>query len=258
MAFHLSKFLQEFLYPFNLSLLALLVSLVCLRKGKTRWTAGLIVAAFLLLAIPGMPILGDSLVAVLESYYPPKPIEAYPQADAIVALGGTVPPTIPPRYEAEETGGARLLQAARLFRLGRAPYIVVAGGLRYKLPDGTERSEADDMTDVFLGMGIPRSALVLEDQSRNTYENAVNTAKILQERKAKTVLLVTSATHMKRAMALFEKQGVEAIAVPTCISSMDQAVGVKQLLPTPSGVGKTTIAVKELAGHFVYWLVGKS
>src|SRR5690606_16011887 len=99
---------------------------------------------------------------------------------------------------------------ATLYKAGRAPLIVLSGAaLEGKL------SEAQMMANALKQQDIPASAMLLESRSFTTYENALYTADELRHRNIQQVLLVTSALHMPRAMAVFRKQGISAIASPS-------------------------------------------
>ena len=107
-------------------------------------------------------------------------------------------------------------------------------------------------------MGIPSSAILLEDQSRNTSENASFSAPLLRERNAQEILLVTSASHMPRAAALFKAQGFQVIPAPTdfivadrdweALSQGSLASKLLNLFPSASSLNLTTNALKEYLG----------
>ena len=98
--------------------------------------------------------------------------------------------------------------------------------------------------------------VLLEERSRNTYENALYTHQMLKEQGLNQVLLVTSASHMRRAVAVFRTQGVEVIAAPTDLRVSRKGFTLYQLLPTVNGLEKSTIALKEYMGWWVYRLRG--
>ena len=94
--------------------------------------------------------------------------------------------------------------------------IVVSGGWLTWQTDGVYgNSEAADMTQLLQLMGVPAEAIWQEDRSVNTYENGVYTRELLAEKGVNRIMLVTSASHMPRAVAVFEKQGFEVIPAPT-------------------------------------------
>ena len=124
------------------------------------------------------------------------------RADAIVVLGCRMPRDGRP-------GGAlerRVAHAAELWRRGEAPLLLLSGG------GGHQRSEADAMRELALAEGVPASALLLEDRSRDTIENAVFSAAVLREKSLRRVIVVSEAYHLLRARILFKAAGLEVVA----------------------------------------------
>src|SRR5512133_2902508 len=121
----LSKLLPLFVYPVGLACLLLGLALAFYRLPRLR--TGLIAAALLVLVIGGNRWVAAGLVRSLEwRYLPPREL---PRAEAIVVLGGGTEPAQPPRSGTEVNGaGDRVLEAARLFKQGSAPHILLSGG----------------------------------------------------------------------------------------------------------------------------------
>ena len=107
-----------------------------------------------------------------------------------------------------------------LYREGAAPLIVMSGG-------GTGPvGEAAVMRDLAQEAGVPESALLLEPESRNTFENAANTARLLHEAGKSRVVLVSDRTHLPRAARLFRRAGLDVVGVAGVpASSMRRAMG---------------------------------
>jgi uncharacterized SAM-binding protein YcdF (DUF218 family) len=129
-----------------------------------------------------------------------------------------------------------------------------------------ESTPAGQMADVLRMMNVPASALWLESESLNTHENAVYSARILAEKNIQRVILVTTATHMPRAAALFEQQDLEVIPAPTdfkvteenwqALLQPDLSSFLVQVMPNISSMSMTTTALKEYLGIVVYRLQG--
>ena len=251
----LAKILQQFLYPFNVAVV-LLVAAWLLSRRRPRTGRWLLALGLALLVVPGMPVVGRTLLGTLEWRYPTRAAEDYPAADAIVVLGGSTEPAWAPRHDPEESGSPRLLQAVRLYRAGKAPRILLAGGGRYEMPDGRVRTEAGDMTELLIDMGVPADAIESERLSRNTYENAVHIRRLMDAGDVGPVLLVTSAWHLPRSMAIFRRQGIDATPVPSSYRSAGR-FGLADLLPSPAGLDRSTTAIREHAGYVVYRLLGR-
>jgi uncharacterized SAM-binding protein YcdF (DUF218 family) len=192
-------------------------------------------------------------MASLERNYPPRAISATPEADAIVLLGGaTRGDTHMGTLGDLNQQADRLVHAAALYKAGRAPLVLLSGGGQ---PGG--RPEAEVMRDILLVMGIPERALLLERASRNTYDNAVNSARLLEARGMRTILLVTSAFHMRRAEALFTAQGLRVIPAPTDYQRLVMEPVLPRWLPTVDDLARSTYALREHVGYWIYSLQGR-
>lgn len=259
MFFFLSKFLPLLIYPLGLTLILLVVAVLVWRWR--RWQTAVLTAIFLLLYLASNTPVSLALARSLEwRYFPPDPL---PQADVIVVLGGgnrwADPPQPVPNLN---DAGDRMLYAAWLYRQGVADHLLLTGG---RLPGATS-SDAAEMAKTLHIMGIPNDALWLEDASLNTYQNALFSRQFLAEKGIDRIVLVTSALHMPRSVAIFEKQGFQVIPAPTDYfavspawdeeSRPQPAFRLLDLLPTASALELTTRVLKEYLGIFIYGLRG--
>lgn len=256
----LSKLLPPLIFPDGFTCILLMVVIFTLRR-KPRLALGAATTALVLLFLASTPMVSDLLVGVIEGRSLPQiPL---PSADAIVVLGAGAWPAEPPRPTVEVSGATanRLLYATKLYREGKAPTVILSGGQlpwRKDLPP-----ESAGMAEVIEIMGVPSSAVVQEPESANTYENAVRTKAILEQRNLHRILLVTSALHMPRALFLFRQQGVEATSAPTDFISVSTSSDrfswtedIISLLPSAQALQLTTQALKELLGSAVYHMAG--
>ena len=258
----LSKLLPLFAYPLGLGSI-LIVLAVILNKYK-RLRNGLAIAAVVILWGFGNHWVNMALTHALEWQY--LPAQDAPKAEAIVVLGGGTAPAQYPRQTVEMSdAGNRVYYAAHLYRDGRAPFVLLSGGTIDWMTSASS-TPASEMADIITFMGVPQSALWLQDRSQNTHEDAVFSAQMLKEKGVHRILLVTSAIHMPRAMAVFKKQGLEVIPAPTDFKVTQVAWDdllhgsleskIIYLLPDASDLGSTTNALKEYFGLFVYRLMG--
>lgn len=183
-----------------------------------------------------------------------------PKADAIVVLGGCIKHAFPPRpwLEVAEEGD-RVLFAAKLYREGKAPRIIMSGGRVDWL--GNNVPESTDMAELAETMGVPKSVILEDQTSRNTHENAVNVKQIMDAQNIHRILLVTSALHMPRSLRIFQKLGIDSIPMATDFLSTDEETlsiqeAALNLLPEAERLRLTTRALKEYIGIAVYWLRG--
>ncbi len=253
MGFYLSKLATQLAYPLPAALLLALVSLLLLLATRRRRTALL----GLLLALGGLwlastPALADAWVRALETRHPPRSIEATPEASAIVVLGGGLRLPSPPALWTDLRGGAdRVLHAARLHRAGKAPVVIVSGG---RMPwSQSPLTEAEAMAELLREWGVPPEDILLEDAGRTTYEGALRTRELLAGRGFASVLLVTSASHMPRALATFRTLGIAAEPVATDYPSYsaDRAPGF-DWVPNAEALVATQRVFKEVLGTRVY------
>jgi uncharacterized SAM-binding protein YcdF (DUF218 family) len=258
MFLYLSKLLPLFVYPLGLACTLLIGALIVRRRP--RWTTLLIVATLALLWLSGNRLISMAVVRSLEwQYLPPTTL---PKADVIVVLGGGTRPLSYPRptHEVNEAGD-RLLYAASLYQQGVAPHVLLSGGT-VGVDGPALMQEAESMGTLLATMGVPAEAQWLETTSRNTYENAVETKKVLDAQGIERIVLVTSAMHMPRSVAIFEKQGFTVIPAPTdyVVTQADwdyyfapnPAIQVFNLLPGVEAMDRLVRTVKEYLGMEVY------
>jgi len=262
MFLYLSKLLPLFVYPLGLACLLLILALIVRRRP--RWSTLLIVATLALLWLSGNRLVSMAVVRSLEwQYLPPATM---PHADVIVVLGGGTRPLSYPRpfHEVNEAGD-RLIYAALLYQQGVAPHLLVSSGV-VGVDGPAIVGEAESMAALLKLMGVPTDALWLESRSRNTYENAVESKKLLDAQGIDRIVLVTSAMHMPRAVAIFQKQGFDVIPAPTDFmgtqadweyySSPNPAIQVFNLFPNTEAMDRFVRALKEYMGMAVYWARG--
>lgn len=243
------KFLSLLIYPLCFSLVVLFVALVLLILNKTKCGITLALTSFMWLWVWSTPLANYYLQNQLESSYPPIPIVAVPTAQAIVVLGGAVGvPSDGFPYANLGSAADRVWHAARLYKAGKAPLVVLSGGSDLII---AQDSEASAMAGFIVDLGVPHSALLLEEQSRTTSQNASMVSRLLKNRKMLDILLVTSALHMGRAKYLFEKQGLNVKAVATDHESIVRPAGLTAYLPDSGALSNSARAMKELAGRVV-------
>ena len=109
-------------------------------------------------------------------------------------------------------------------------------------------------------LGMPESALLLDSDARNTYENATRTKRLIGPA---SILLVSSASHLPRAVGLFRQQGFRVTPAPCDYASHNRQQDILNdrdlfdFLPNAGAVQQSTTAVSEMAGYVIYWLAGK-
>lgn len=237
-------------YPLNASLLLAACGVVAILLRFRRTGAGLFAMAFLWTLLWSVPAASDGLRNSLEDQHAVVQEESLPAADAIVVLGGATRYRWLQRENVDpwELGSSRLGAGARAWLSGRAPIVILTGGR-----GGRDASEAARMKTAIQRLGVPASVLVLEERSRNTEDNAANTARLAHQLGVRRILLVTSALHMPRAALLFQRQGFDVTPVPVPERG-HRETWRDRWLPSPGALWRSGRALKEyvalLALHF--------
>lgn len=155
-------------------------------------------------------------------------------------------------------GADRITHALQLYREGKIKKILITGG--QGLNPVNPQSEAEILQRFLLMTGVPPEDVMIEDQSKNTHENALFTKEFLKEKGIdvnQEFILITSAFHMKRAQACFDKVGLATETFPTDYYSNDIKYDIPTLLfPDPYSIFIWHIVSKEWIGILVYRLVG--
>jgi uncharacterized SAM-binding protein YcdF (DUF218 family) len=241
-----TKFATWLTFPFSIAGLALLAA--AFWPGVPRRPRALCALALVILWGGGCRIVSERLAGSLESRSAPLAASEAP-ADAIVVLGGGIMPALPPRRSPElSDAGDRVLEAARLWREGRAPLVIACGGSL----DGTP-PESSDLAALLRFLGVAPEAILEDARSRTTRENAVEARRLLDPLGAKRILLVTSAMHMPRAAALFRGEGFEVVPAPTDwlvveIGPRSRLGELLSMLPNAESLVITTRALREWLG----------
>lgn len=259
----LSKLLPLFLYPLGFACFSLLIALVLWWKFP-RFLPIPIILALLVLFLSSNFFVSNLLVKSLEWQYLASP-SSIDNAQAIVVLGGGIKPLVYPRPMIDlAEQGDRVIYASQLYKMKKSPLILVSGGRIPGKALESQSSEASDMTKLLVLLGVPESAIIKEGKSLNTYENAVNTRLILEEKGIKQIILVTSALHMPRSVKIFQKQGFDVIPAPTDFLVTEQDFIkddswqniIINLFPNSTYLYNTNLALKEYLGIIIYKLKG--
>ncbi len=245
----LAKLVGLALYPLNLALIALLAGLL-LRRWR-RWSQGLLLFGASWLWLWSTPWVAERAAASLEDRYPAIPAAELPTAQAIVLLGGLMTPARPPDRPHGNLNNAadRARFAAQAWHAGKAPILICSGGLAPLSRAGS--AECPDVARLLGDFGVPADAIRIEAGSRTTAENARETARLLPP--GARILLVTSASHMARAMESFRRAGMAPMAAATDHqSSGHRRFSAVSLLPTVGALGLSTQVWHEWLGLLLY------
>ena len=201
-----------------------------------------------------------ALIGSLESWYHPPQLTPSDRFDAIVVLGGGIDEkgSLRPAVEPSSDSRNRTTCGVDLYQQGYAPTLVLTGGADRIF--GTGPKEALEMKRWAVRLGVPESATMIDTEARNTYENAMGTKRLLGPA---SILLVSSASHLPRAVPVFTKQGFRVTPAPCDYISQNlpreswDNIDPLDYLPKDTALQHTREAVAEVAGIVIYWLAGK-
>ena len=253
MTFVASKLLWAITAPDALLLLLLLAGLFRLaRSRRQRGFPLTMLAALLLLTVAVLPV-GQWAVAPLSDRFPIPVVPAH--LDGIIVLGGAVEPALSRAHGqiAFNDAAERITVALALARRHPEAKLLVSGGDASVLPRAGG-DEAGLMRALFVELGVAPERLLVEDRSRNTFENAVLSRALAQPKPDEVWLLVTSAWHMPRAVGCFRHVGWEVLPYPVDFRT--------ETVPRPGFAlaghfGLLDQAVKEWLGLLAYRLLGR-
>lgn len=230
---------------------AVLILLAALSAWATLWRPHVGVAFAIittsLLYLAALPVIAARMIEEVEIKTPAKP--DFSAAQAMVVLGGgvhpgdgdKVPDTLGP-WSLE-----RIVLAAQAYKQLNLKVAVSGGRVA-----GAHVSEASLMKAALeTQFGVP--VTWVDDQSRTTYQNAVFTAKLLKADKVTTIVLITQAWHMRRAVWSFERAGLYAIPYPAPLT-YDESGRIDDYLPSIAALERSYHALHEAIGLAYYRL----
>lgn len=208
------------------------------RTGRTLATLSL--ATLLILSLP---VTGNALLQSLETE-PPISATQLKEVQAIVVLGGGKN-NAAPEFSDQDTVNRWTLQRLRygafLQEQTGKPILVTGGGLLGERPEAVAMAET-------LQRDFHAKTIWVEDQSKDTAENAAFSATILKEHGIQRIALISQAWHLPRAIKFFEQQGLTLYPAPTGYTHEDNEPVIRWL-PKASALDKSSIAFKEYLGR---------
>lgn len=229
----------------------LLVALALGWRRLPRWLRRTGVVIEVLLFALTTPLGANALTRLVESRLPPAPACAAPVPNTVVVLGGGFAraPSSPSDFAALQPWSLhRVFTAVDLWRVLPGARFVISGGARGPIP------EAVPMAALAQRLGVPAADIVLEGRSRNTWENARDTA-ALSPAIPRRIWLVTSDLHMPRALGAFRAWGFSVCAWPSERQDARPRFSVALLVPSGRAASEATRALHELLGGIDYaWL----
>ena len=252
MFFLLSKILFYIALPV-VWLVGLLLYAVFTKNKRMRKLA-LKAAAILTIVLTNPFFINEALLAW---ELPPKTLAQVPVSDAGIILTGITSLDKSPHDRVYvERGADRVLHTLWLFREHKIRQIIISGG------SGSIKSvystEAAELKKILLQAGVPEKLILLEDKSHNTHENALFTAQLLQKHPGiQSLVLVTSAFHMRRAAACFRVAGLNPVVFPADFYSIDRSFyPLNLMVPSAGAFAKWHVLLHEILGFITYKVLG--
>ncbi len=253
MFFILSKTLYFFLMP--LPIVALMIGTGILIKNRL-WKKRLIISGVLLFLLFSNPFLSNIAMKAWEGS--PTPIsEVKPHDLGVVLTGITNRHKNPNDRVYTERGADRVLHTIQLYKLGLIKNILISGGSGKLVGNNTDTKESDELKNILLLAEVPDQNIFIENTSRNTYENALNSCGLIASQfENSSVILITSAFHIPRASACFAKQECAFTTFGTDYYSHDRSYSFDDfIVPKASAIRNWEVIFKESLGMVMYWML---
>jgi uncharacterized SAM-binding protein YcdF (DUF218 family) len=253
----MSKTVGYMLIPSNFLIGIGLLGAILLLTRFDRLGRRLMATSLVLLAICAFSPLANFVLYPLEQRFP-KWDSSRGDPDGIIVLGGPLDADLSAAHGVPVISGAadRIVGGATLAHRYPNARLVYTGGSPNLLHN--DAKEADYATALLQGLGIPKSRLTMERQSRNTKENAEFTKEIVKPKPGERWLLVTSAYHMPRSIGLFRKAGFKVEAYPVDWKVGTQEDLFKYYVVANDGLQLVDIGVREWLGLIAYRLAGRT
>lgn len=181
---------------------------------------------------------------------PLQPGDVPPGRRAIVLLGsGTYTSTDWDRRQfsvIDRTAANRVYEALRIFNAVGADWVITSGGLID--PEDSEEPNGLTMREELVRLGVPPSRILTETKSRDTHDEAIIVAGMLEPLKVDRVILVTSEFHMRRSLGAFRSVGIRAI--PAVAPNVHN--DVPWFIPSDEGLHEASIVAHEVFGLLYY------
>lgn len=241
--FYLKKLIGGMLMPIPLTLIMLVLSFLLLKARPVFARSLLFIAIVFLSATSFMPV-ADSLMQPLESSYQAFDVSNQ-KVDVVVVLGSChrSDSNLPPAAQLCGAGLFRLTEAIRILNANPDAALFVSG---YKLHDS--RSHAEVLYEVAQSLGVNKQRIHRFDTPKDTEEEAKAMAPRLS---GKQVALVSSASHLPRAVTFFKRQGINVIPA---VANKTSSVGFNGI--SAQAQIKSERVFYEYLGQAFQWIKG--
>jgi uncharacterized SAM-binding protein YcdF (DUF218 family) len=224
------------------------------KDSKLGWY--LLLFGTLILFIFSNRIVSNGMVYFLESRYEPASINTLSTLDILVILSGGIrrPNRFNKNHEVIPVTFSRISEGIKAFNQSNAKKLVLSGAGSNSKPKQDNKQEGQAMKDLALQLGVPEDKIILETNSCNTIEHAVEVVKLFPPEKKLKIGLVTSALHIMRSKKAFNKNfhPDNIVPIPVNYICSSTKLDLKSLIPSSDALSQSTYALHELIG--ILWL----
>jgi uncharacterized SAM-binding protein YcdF (DUF218 family) len=215
----IKKFFSYFISPYLIAVGIFFVGILLnQRKGSRVWGKRLILISFAWFLFFGLSVVSKLLIEPLERRYisysdgelnRQKQTGSQEEIKLIIVLGGSHvdDPELPITSRLNEASLVRLIEGIRIFRKNIGSKLLLSGGSIYQ-----SVPVANEMAGLAIELGVSKNDIIIENASKDTNDEVMLLKSYVSN---KPFILVTSALHMPRAIAMFQRQGMNPIPAPT-------------------------------------------
>lgn len=238
--FFFKKFISAFLMPVPIGIFLLLLALVFLLKNSNKKAKLFLIFGFLWFTLLSFQPISNAIIKPLEDSH--KALLISPNVEYILVLGNAhfTNENLSITSQVHHTAINRLVEGIRHYRNLKNAKIIVSGNKFYD-----KNSHAHMQEKLALSLGVKKEDIIKLHKPKDTLEEALEVKRIVKE---KAFILVTSASHMKRAMMIFQKQGLHPLAAPTQNLAKNSKNFISQF--SSYNLLKVTLAFHEYLGIF--------
>ena len=242
---YLHKILPFFLSPLGFIILFLIVS-VFFRQRL------MVLISLLILLISSNAYVGNYLFSTLEDPYKPLSMNSINESDAVVVLSGMINQVgKKENIKYEWSDPDRFFAGVKLIKNNKSKLLIFTAG---QLPWTKDwRPEGDILKDKAIEFGIDKNKILVSAKVKNTYEESLKTLQLIP--RGSSIILVTSAFHMKRSKFLFEKQGFRVNPFPVDFKIYNYNLTILDIIPSLSAISKTSLFIRENIGRLYYKII---
>ena len=242
---YLHKILPFFLSPLGFIILFLIVS-VFFRQRL------MVLISLLILLISSNAYVGNYLFSTLEDPYKPLSMNSINESDAVVVLSGMINQVgKKENIKYEWSDPDRFFAGVKLIKNNKSKLLIFTAG---QLPwTKNWRPEGGILKDKAIEFGIDKNKILVSAKVKNTYEESLKTLQLVP--RGSSIILVTSAFHMKRSKFLFEKQGFKVNPFPVDFKIYNNNLTILDIIPSLSAMRKTSLFIRENIGRLYYKII---